>query len=265
MDIAKFAGNNKLGIVVSVLVIIVVLGAYFAKFGFADTQGAMASPEIGAFEGIRLKVDYAPDGSMKVFALARNNELAKYAAADGAALPEADSIVLGATEAAMMREEGLISGIGSPLADFFGINTTVEGVLAKTGTQLDMFHFLSSSQYEAISGEEGRMFVKISPEQSPKLFYTLKAWDSLPPKFELAEGRIEDFKIHELGGETFYPVIIGADEAKMMREEKLFARTGDTIRGFFGKNVAVVGVLRQSGSAMDMAHFIPLGEAELEG
>ncbi len=263
MDFAQLTNNNRQGIMIALLVMAIGMGAYFAKFGFEEAQGGMAAPDIGAFDGIRLKVGYTPEGAMKVFALARNNALAKYPASEGENLPEADSMVLGATEAAMMREERLISGSGSQLTDFFGINTKFGGMLSKTGTQLDMFHFLSPTQYAAINGEEGRMFVKVSPEKVPKLFYTLQIGESAPPKFEFAEGRMDDYKPHELGGETYYPAIIGAQEAKMMRDEKLFALPGDTIRGFFGKNVVIAGVLKPSGSAMDMAHFIPLGEEEL--
>ena len=49
----------------------------------------------------------------------------------------------------------------------------------------------------------------------------------------------------------------------MMREEKLFDEVGDPIRGFFGENVVVVGVLERTNSSFDMMHFVPLKEDQL--
>lgn len=263
MDFVKLASNNKQGIIIAVLIMAIGMGAYFYKFGFSDL-GGMEKPQVGVFDGIRLKVAYAPEGAMKVFALAKNNELVKYRAAEGANLPETDSMVVGATEAGMMREEKLFSSTGDTLKGFFGIDTKIGGVLAKTGTQADMFHFLSPGQFAAIDGEEGKVFVRLDDEKSPDLIYYLPIGGKLPPKFEFAEGKLADYKTHELGGETFYPMILGAEEAKMMREEKEFSKIGDLMRGELRTNVVVVGVLKPSNSAMDMAHIVPLGESELQ-
>jgi hypothetical protein len=52
-------------------------------------------------------------------------------------------------------------------------------------------------------------------------------------------------------------MLIGSDEAKMMRAEKLFSQPGDTLSGFFGKDVKIVGILAKTNSALDMMHFVP--------
>lgn len=78
-----------------------------------------------------------------------------------------------------------------------------------------------------------------------KLFMGVSSWISEIP---LAEGKIE------LSGTD---VIIGAKEAALMREEKLFTKTGDVIPGFFGlPQVRVTAILAPTGTALDDYHFV---------
>lgn len=53
-------------------------------------------------------------------------------------------------------------------------------------------------------------------------------------------------------------IVIGYDEAKMMKEEKLFNKTGDQIKGLFGTNVKIEGVLEKEDSPIDDFHFVSL-------
>jgi len=48
---------------------------------------------------------------------------------------------------------------------------------------------------------------------------------------------------------------IGAAEAKMMIDERLFQSDGDVIKGLFGNDVIVAGVLPATGSPLDQMHF----------
>ena len=142
----------------------------------------------------------------------------------------------------------------------------VGGVLVKTGTMIDRFRLLDAAQFNEIKAKQDVAYVQVSAEKSPKLFYTLATDDNRTlPALKLAEGKLSDYSIQNLAGDKYYPLIVGADEAKVMRSEKLFAKPGDTIRGFFGRNVYLVGVLAPADNALDDMHFIPLTYEELNG
>ncbi len=52
-------------------------------------------------------------------------------------------------------------------------------------------------------------------------------------------------------------MIVGANEAKMMREEKLFQNPGDTLKNFFGiSEMKVTGVLEKTGTLIDDYHIM---------
>jgi hypothetical protein len=262
MKISEFFKQNRDAIAFAIAVIVLGTAAYFALSGTAVMTGGKASDAGLVFEGARLKVAFS-DAGMKVFVLAKNNELAKLKAAEGKPIPEPGTVVIGGTEAAMMKKEKLFSAPGDLLSDFFGINTTVGGVLGNTGTFVDEVHFLSERQFELLNATEGRMFVKFTAEGAPKIFYRLSPASGLPANLSLAEGSMEYYEIHRIAGREYYPVIVGATEAKMMREEKLFSKTGDRLEGFFGQDVLIAGVLNTSGTPADMVHFTPLAESDL--
>jgi hypothetical protein len=139
-------------------------------------------------------------------------------------------------------------------------------VLSKTGTIADRFHLLDAAQFNEIQATQDVAYVQLSAENSPKLFYTLATGDNQTlPALKLAEGKLSDYSVQNLAGDKYYPLIVGADEAKVMRSEKLFAKPGDTIRGFFGRNVYLVGVLEPADNGLDDMHFTPLGQNEWGG
>lgn len=79
----------------------------------------------------------------------------------------------------------------------------------------------------------------------PKLF--LSAADA-PRALKLQEG------IMELRPNT---MLIGFDEAVMMKEEKLFAKPGDQLTNFFGvPTMSIGGVLEKTGTVLDMVHIV---------
>lgn len=173
-------------------------------------------------------------------------------------------MTIGYAEAQMMREENLFAKPGDSLTNFFGIDKVyIGGVLEKTGTPVDDLHFLSLHNFEQATAEEGRVFSKLTPDKVPKMFYYLGLNEPVPAKFALAEGSMSGYEVHDLGGAEYYPLILGSNEAAMMREEKLFTGTGDVIRGFFGRNVVIIGVLERTNTSLDMMHFVPLKESQL--
>ena len=262
MKIGEWTGGNKGAIAFTMAVMLLGTAAYFA-LGITEGMGPKkVNPAI--FTGIQYKVAYGPDGSIKIFANAKNNALARFDAAEGGSIPEEDSMTIGSAEAGMMRNESLFKKPGDSLTNFFGIDRIyIGGVLKETGSPIDDMHFLGTNMFGRIDGEKGRVFSKLNPESVPKMFYYLNISETPPGKFVLAEGSMSGYEIHDLGGEQYYPLVLGSDEAKMMREEHLFSQPGDVIRGFFGRNVVVIGVLQETNSGLDMMHFIPLQENQI--
>jgi hypothetical protein len=82
-------------------------------------------------------------------------------------------------------------------------------------------------------------------ENTPKFFLKTSA---LPSDYALSEGApiLRDNMM-----------LIGAKEAEMMREEKLFAKPGDTLKDFFGiGEMTIAGVLKPTGTVLDNMHFV---------
>ncbi len=216
------------------------------------------------FDGITYRIAFTPDGTPKVFAHAKSNALANLSVAEGERIPDGNSMILGYTEGEMMKEEKLFAKPGDALTNFFGLDRIeIGGIYNRTGTFVDDLHLLSTHDYGILAGEEGRVYSKLTPDTVPKLFYSLGVNETVPTKFVLAEGNMSGYSVHDLGGVEYYPLVLGSNEATMMREERLFDNVGDEIRGFFGKNVVVVGVLETTNSSFDMMHVVPLNETQL--
>ncbi|HIH24815.1 TPA: hypothetical protein HA251_07320 [Candidatus Woesearchaeota archaeon] len=244
---------KELRIPLILIAAIMLVGSAYYIFSVAPNAPVMADASL--YDGARFKTGFLPDGAFKVFVSASNNKLMMLDAAEGELLPESRTMVLGSAEAAMMREEKLFTNINDTLEGFFGIDIAIGGVLKARGDLADDAHFLTERQFAAVQGEEGRISVKTEPDGSPKFFYRYATTDALP-EITLAEGDITDYKTTELEGKTYYPVILGAKEATMMRENRLFNKPGDTIDGLFGNDAIIVGVLEETGSALDMMHLV---------
>ena len=262
MKIGEWIGENRGAIAFTLAVMLLGTAAYFA-LGIAEGMGPRkVNPAV--FDGIQYKIAYTPDGSIRIFANAKNNALARLGAVEGGSIPEEDSVTIGFAEAAMMKNESLFKKPGDKLTNFFGIDRIyIGGVLKETGSPVDDMHFLGVNNFNRLYGEKGRVFSKLTPDSVPKMFYYLGIGETSPKKLVLAEGSMSGYEIHDLGGVQYYPLIVGSREAKMMREEHLFNEPGDVIRGFFGRNVVVVGVLKETDSGLDMMHFIPLQESQI--
>lgn len=109
--------------------------------------------------------------------------------------------------------------------------------------------------------QENRIFTEKNSEGFIKLFYYYTGSESID--IQLKEGYMKDYQIHTIGGQNYYPLILGYEEAKIMRQENLFTNVGDPIKNFYGKNVVVVGVMKKSDNIFDMIHIVPLTSGEL--
>ena len=165
-------------------------------------------------------------------------------------------MVIGSDEARMMIAEKLFQKPGDKLKDLFGIDTTVEGILDSTKTFADDFHFLSKEQFDQLNGDSNTLLVKFKDENTPKLFYIYNIDNVASLKLELSEGNLNQFYKHKVGNKTYYPIIIGSKEAKMMMDEKLFTKSKVVINNFFGKDVVIVGITKETNTALDMMHIV---------
>lgn len=263
MIFENFIKENKSAILFSILIMLVGSIAYVTTDQAMGGASGSGNLDNNIFESIKFKVVIGPDGVINLLANTKNNILATLDTTEGSSILEEDSIVIGNEAAARLKKAGIFSESGDLISSYFGISTTVEGILEKQDNIIDYLTFLSVSAFENADGETGKVFSKVTMEGSAKVFFTLLENDAIISKFQLAEGDISGYEIHNLDGEEYYPLIVGSEEAKVMREEKLFKSTGDPIREFFGKNFVVVGVLEETNTILDYLHFIPLGEDEL--
>jgi len=264
MGIKDLVSENRGAIMFAFLVMLAGSAAYAFS---GNLDAGMLGEKDGAdvLGEARFKAVSAPDGSIAIIANARNNALASLKAAEGNPVPEEDSVVLGAGQALRMKGQGLASKPGGHIIDYLGINATIEGVLERSGGPADDVIFVGARMFEGIDGDDGRVFSRAGEEGMPRMFYRLGADETVPGGFRLAEGSMRGYSPHNLDGRVYYPLIIGAKEAKAMRDGKIFEDTGDTIRDFFGRDFVVAGVLEETGTGIDSLHFTPLGSRGFEG
>ncbi len=164
-----------------------------------------------------------------------------------------NEMVVGSKEAAMMRAEKLFQNPGDTLKNFFGIpEMKVVGVLEPTGMSLDEYHIMTSATFNRIEAKAEVKTAKV--EKMMQYFYVVNG-ENIPESIR------EVISPQEFGSLIFQdkkllPIFIGAEEAKVMREEKLFEKEGDIIENFFGNNVLIAGILPKTNSLLDNFHFV---------
>lgn len=165
-----------------------------------------------------------------------------------------NSVVIGSIEASMMKEEGLIEGVGSELKDFIGLpNVKIVGILEPTGTALDEYHIFNRATFDQLVAKEDILAAETGMGEL-KMFY-LYDETNVPV---LLRSVINPIKLsYNMSGMKFLPVTIGYDEANMMKSEKLISKKLDNIKDFFGNNVIVAGLPKRTLTSFDMMHFVP--------
>lgn len=94
----------------------------------------------------------------------------------------------------------------------------------------------------------------MAPKEEMKYFHLLDGRNTPP----LLSGVIHaEEESRTVSGKTFIPVYVGYDEARMMQNEKLFDRIGDTIAGLFGNDIVIAGLPKKTFTSLDMMHFVP--------
>ncbi len=253
----SFIGTRKLAIIMAVIVIVLGTVLYF---GTGAYQKSSMTPQIdrdvlALLQYVDLKAAYNDNGHILIFVSARPDYIKKLNTDSGKPLPEEGELVIGDIEGLMMREKKLFNTVGDKLEDL-GLTFTVVGILSKTNTFVDDFHFVNIKEYNLLPAEPDKLFVKFKDAKTPKLFYLYSQNIPSPVNVSLSEGRMTDYHQKITDTKIYYPIIIGYDEAKMMREEKLFTNTGDTLDDFFGRDVIIVGIMEKTNTGMDMMHIV---------
>lgn len=211
-----------------------------AKELFIDSQG---------------KINYT-DGNVKLFLEVEPHEVLGLPIAEGKSLIGPNEMIIGADEAAMMKEEKLIKGAGDILPNFFGIGEMrVVGILAKTGTDIDNYHVVTRDTLDQINGVA--RLKTASVDGTTKYFYEVTS----PVPVKLARSITADSVNQSIiiGNKQYQSIYIGAKEAAMMQKEKLFSKEGDIIANFFGNDVIVSGILPKTNTTLDDFHFVREG------
>jgi hypothetical protein len=163
-------------------------------------------------------------------------------------------MIIGFTEAQMMKEEGLIKQAGDSLTDFFGLpSIQIIGILAPTATLLDETHLVNVAGFEEMQIQTS-LLVKATPLDELKLFYLYNE-ESLPLKLQNLIN-LQKPK-YEIENAEYVAIYVGYDEAQMMKKEKLFAKQYDTISDLFGNDVIIAGLPKKTYTLLDMLHFVP--------
>ncbi|MBI5223923.1 hypothetical protein HY990_05895 [Candidatus Micrarchaeota archaeon] len=257
MDVKQFFSENKGSIIFSLVFMIAISGVYFVL-------GATSFPisekkTLGFLEDARYKVAFGVDGTPTVFVNAKNNELSALSVSEGNPIPEEDSIVIGADQQLQLKQENLFYRTGNHLVNYFEINTTIGGVLEKRNDLLDDLTFVSSNQFEKISGTEDKLFLKMTSKNEPKLFFKLEKPELEARSLVFLDGASNNYLTHDIAGRTYYPLVLGYKEAKKMQDEKLFRNTGDELTGFFDQNFIVVGILSETNTSLDRMYLTSFG------
>lgn len=254
--------RNYASLVAPLIMVIVfsVLFFQFAKFSGQTMEGAGteqmtygATKEIAEYIAQNpMKLNLA--GEMPKLFLGVEKTESFLSVSEGKLSLSGTTMLMGANEAALMRDEKLFERPGDTIKDFFGLpEVRIGGVLKPTGTVLDEFHVMgketfqrlkTDAEVDALVTESGELkfFYRVSRDNSPEAFRTVMTEDAFTPV--------------KISGKRYLPIYIGSAEAEVMLAEKLITKEGDLIDGFFGNSVIVAGILPETKSVLDAFHFV---------
>ena len=165
-------------------------------------------------------------------------------------------MILGYTEAQMMKRERLFTKVGDSLSGFFGLWTVkIVGIVWPTNTLLDEAHIINIKWFSWLTIHDS-LVMKETPFDGEDLFY-LYDKNNIPLKLK---NIINPKKLtYNLDGKEYTAIYLGYDAAQEMREGKEFTKIYDTIEEN-GKEYIVAWLPKKTYTLLDMMHFVPKGE-----
>lgn len=201
------------------------------------------------------KIWFTPNGTPKVF-LESDQTLKGLVLAEwsgftvGGKDPE---MLIGFTEAQMMKRERLIKKAGDSLTDFFGLpSVKIIGILAPTNTSLDEVHLINQPGFSGLNitqniSIEGSVFEWLD------IFYRFDA-NNIPLKIQnLINSKTFSYRAD---GKTYGVIYLWYDAAQEMKSKKEFSQLFDIIEEW-GTDYAIAGIAKKTYTLLDMMHFIP--------
>ncbi len=253
--------RNYLSLIAPIVMVVVFTFGFFefAKLSSSMENNGMSTVSVQVVTTInnfvaggQTKLNFE-DGAPEIF-VDVNNFPSSLKVKSGTTILNDNEIVLGYDEATDMIKEDKIKGIGDSIKDLFGLpSVKVVGILEKTNTFIDMYHFVNNSTLAKMNSSATIKYV--AEKEIIKSFY----FDTTNNTPEKLKNSIKGFEVVTLGDKKYLPIYIGSSEAKMMIEKKLITKTGDTIDNLFGNNVIVAGILPETKTAFDMMHFVGPG------
>ncbi len=258
--------RNYLSLLAPVLMVIIFTFGFFefAKLssnmesqGMALTVSIKTASSLNSFIASQeTKINFA-DNNPKLF-LGVDNLPDTLKLSEGTLVLGDNEMVIGYDEGQMMKKEKLIKKSGDSLTNFFGLSKIkVVGILARTGTVVDSYHFVNKTTLAQMTSSAKVLFV--AEKEIIKSFYFLDGKNT-PEKYK---NDIKSLAPVNQGGNNYLPIYIGSSEAKMMINKKLITKVGDTIDDLFGNKVIIAGILPETKTVLDNFHYVGL-EFELK-
>jgi len=251
--------RNYLSLIAPVVMVIVFT---FGFFEFAKLSSGMENQDMDIVVSVQTatalntfiasaetKINFA-EGDPKLFLGADNLPETLYAS-EGTLTLGNDEMVIGYEEAMMMKKENLIKGAGDSLTNFFGLpSVKIVGILGRTGTLLDSYHFVSKATLAKITNAAKIQVIAEGAET--EIFYKGDK-NSMPEKIKNSVSSLDAIW---LSNKRYFPVYIGFSDAKMMIGQKEFSKVGDIIDDFSGNSVIIAGILPETKTILDQMHYV---------
>ena len=251
--------RNYLSLIAPIVMVIVFT---FGFFEFAKLSSGMENSDMNAavsaqtatalnafIAGQDTKINFA-DGNPKLF-LGADSLPKELKASEGTLAIGNDEMIIGYNEAMMMKRENLIKGPGDSLTNFFGLpNVKIVGLLARTGTLFDDYHFVNKATLAKMTS--AAKIQVIAEGTGTEIFYQSNR-DNLPEKIK---SNVSGLDALWLSNKRYFPVYIGFSDTQMMIRQKEFSKVGDIIENFSGNSVIVAGILPETKTILDQMHYV---------
>jgi len=94
----------------------------------------------------------------------------------------------------------------------------------------------------------------VKTDDANKIFYFVDK-NNIPEELQ-DRFNWDSFSAEIRDGELYQKVYLGYQEARMMREEKLFQNVGDRIEDFFGNRMIIADIFPETGTVLDNLYFV---------